>query len=51
VAIPAVLCFNYLSGRVNAMELLLERSAGELLDEMESYHGRKPAERFESEAA
>jgi biopolymer transport protein ExbB len=51
VAIPAVLCFNYLSARVNGMELLLERSAGELLDEMENHHGRKPSERAKPQAA
>lgn len=51
VAIPAVLCFNYLSARVSGMELLLERSAGELLDEMETHHGRKPSEHVKSQAA
>jgi biopolymer transport protein ExbB len=41
VAIPAVLMFNYLTARVNTIELSLERSAGELLDEMENQYGRE----------
>ncbi len=40
VAIPSVLTFNYLTTRIAAVELGLERSAGELLDEMEHEHGR-----------
>lgn len=40
VAIPAVLCFNYLNTRIGADEAALERFAGELLDEMEDSHGR-----------
>jgi biopolymer transport protein ExbB len=44
VAIPAVLCFNYLSARIAAIELALERSAGELIDEMENEHGRTSGE-------
>jgi biopolymer transport protein ExbB len=47
VAIPAVLLFNYLSARVNLIELALTRSVGELLDEMENRHGRK-SERAQS---
>jgi biopolymer transport protein ExbB len=43
VAIPAVLFYNYLTARVSAMELALERSAGELLDEVENRHGQRPA--------
>src|SRR6185295_6424258 len=39
VAIPAVLCWNYLSTRIAADEAALERFAGELLDEMEDAHG------------
>ena len=39
VAIPAVLLFNWLTGKVNAVELSLNRSAGELLDEIENNHG------------
>jgi biopolymer transport protein ExbB len=41
VAIPAVLCFNWLTGKINAVELTLTRSAGELLDEIENNHGRE----------
>jgi len=41
VAIPAVLFFNYLTARVNAIELALARSAGELLDEMQNQYGRR----------
>lgn len=41
VAIPAVLMFNYLTSRVSTIELALERSAGELLDEMEDRYGHK----------
>jgi biopolymer transport protein ExbB len=44
VAIPAVLCFNYLTTRIAAIELALERSAGELIDEMENEHGRSSGE-------
>jgi biopolymer transport protein ExbB/TolQ len=40
VAIPAVLCFNFLSTRIAAIELSLERAAGELVDELENEHGR-----------
>jgi biopolymer transport protein ExbB len=40
VAIPAVLVFNWLTTRINNIELTLSRSAGELLDEIENNHGR-----------
>lgn len=40
VAIPAVLLFNYLTTRVNSIELALDRSASELLDEMQNHAGR-----------
>ncbi len=40
VAIPAVLVYNYFMARANTVELALERSAGELLDEMEAQYGR-----------
>ena len=39
VAIPAVLFYNYLTGRVTSMELALQMSVGELLDEMENNYG------------
>ncbi len=52
VAIPAVLCFNWLTGKVNAVEAAIDRSSGELLDEMENHHGRASGERvIEEEAA
>ncbi len=41
VAIPAVLLFNWLTGKINTIELTLTRSAGELLDEIENNHGRE----------
>lgn len=41
IAIPAVLFFNYLTGRVNQIELTLGRSSSELLDEMEIRHGHQ----------
>jgi biopolymer transport protein ExbB len=40
VAIPAVLMFNWLTTRINSIEMTLARSAGELLDEIENNHGR-----------
>jgi biopolymer transport protein ExbB len=42
VAIPAVLFFNYLTARVQRVEMALARSAGELLDDMENHDGRVP---------
>ncbi len=50
VAIPAVLCFNYLTARISAVELSLERSAGELIDEMENEHGRSSRDRIQTAA-
>lgn len=38
VAIPAVIFFNYLTGRVASVEAALGRSAGQLIDEMEFRH-------------
>jgi biopolymer transport protein ExbB len=40
VAIPAVLLFNWLTVKINTVELTLSRSAGQLLDEIENNHGR-----------
>ncbi len=51
VAIPAVLCFNWLTGKISVVEAALDRSAGELLDEMENQHGRSSGERLVEEAA
>jgi biopolymer transport protein ExbB len=39
VAIPAVVMFNYLTGRVAAIELAIARSVGELIDEMQTRDG------------
>jgi biopolymer transport protein ExbB len=41
VAIPAVLFYNFLSARVNGLEAVLARSAGELVDQLENEHGRR----------
>jgi biopolymer transport protein ExbB len=51
VAIPSVLCFNWLTGKVSAVEGALDRTSGELLDEMENHHGRTSGERVIEEAA
>ena len=50
VAIPAVLFFNWLTGRVNLVELALDRSASELLDEMENHYGKKGGSRARAAA-
>lgn len=41
VAIPSVIIFNYLNGRVQAIEAALGRSVGQLIDEMEYHDGRR----------
>jgi len=41
VAIPAVLAFNYLSGKITQEELMLNHSAGELLDTIEDWAERR----------
>jgi biopolymer transport protein ExbB len=41
VAIPAVLAFNYLSGVITQEELVLNHSAGELLDRIEDWAERR----------
>jgi len=51
VAIPAVIMFNYLTGRVATIELALGRSVCELLDEMENHHGRADQHVKKSHAA
>jgi biopolymer transport protein ExbB len=51
VAIPAVIMFNYLTGRVATIELALGRSVGELLDEMENHDGHASQQHKESAAA
>ncbi len=50
VAIPAVLFFNYLTGRVGAMELALQSSVSELLDEMENNYGDDKQQRAKEAA-
>lgn len=41
VAIPAVLLFNFLTTRMNSVEMTLGQSLSELLDEMENAHGHR----------
>jgi biopolymer transport protein ExbB len=43
--------FNYLTGRVAAIELAISRSVGELLDEMQSRDGVGSSKRQSSRAA
>jgi biopolymer transport protein ExbB len=51
VAIPAVLFFNFLTAKINGIEMALARSTGEFIDEMENQHGRKSSERHFTAAA
>jgi biopolymer transport protein ExbB len=51
VAIPAVVMFNYLTGRVAAIELALARSVSELIDEMEAHQGGNVESRKHEQAA
>jgi biopolymer transport protein ExbB len=51
VAIPAVIAFNYLNARINAIETALGRSAGELLDELENHLGRSSSGKREKQHA
>jgi len=50
IAIPAVLFFNYLSAKINGVEMTLARSTGEFLDELEHYHGRKSQRQYTAAA-
>ena len=50
VAIPAVLFFNQLNNKINAVETELARRTGELLDELENVHGSRDSGRFEKAA-
>lgn len=50
VAIPAVLFFNQLNTKINAVETELARRTGELLDELENTHGSRDSGRFEKAA-
>lgn len=51
VAIPAVLLFNWLSGRVERVELGLGAAAGEFLDGLEHTYGSQQRDSGEREAA
>lgn len=51
IAIPAVLFFNFLTGKVNQIELTLSRSSSELLDEMENRHESAPQSETSRKAA
>lgn len=51
VAIPAVVMFNYLTGRVANIELAVARSVGELLDEMQTRDGAGQSTRRSERAA
>jgi biopolymer transport protein ExbB len=51
VAIPSVIAFNYLNARISAIETALDRSAGELLDELENHLGRRTSDRRQKHAA
>jgi biopolymer transport protein ExbB len=48
VAIPAVLAFNYLSGRGDAIATALDEARGELIDTLESNEGREGRARKDS---
>lgn len=39
VAITSVLCFNYLSGRFDRLDMQMQHAAGELIDYLEGAHG------------
>ena len=51
VAIPAVLFFNQLNTKINAVETELARRTGELLDELENSHGHRDSGRFQKASA
>jgi biopolymer transport protein ExbB len=50
VAIPAVLFFNSLNGKINVVEAELARRTSELLDELENSHGSRDSGQFERAA-
>jgi biopolymer transport protein ExbB len=50
VAIPAVLFFNQLNNKMNAVETDLARRTGELLDELENTHGSEHSGQYERAA-
>ncbi len=51
VAIPTVLAYNHFMARANAVEVALERSAGELLDELENEYDEPEAKDWGKRAA
>jgi biopolymer transport protein ExbB len=51
VAIPAVLFFNQLNNKINAVETELARRTGELLDELENNHGLRASDSGQFEKA
>lgn len=51
VAIPAVLFFNQLNNKINAVETELARRTGELLDELENNHGIRATDSGQFEKA
>src|SRR5258706_11557466 len=51
VAIPAVLFFNQLNTKINAVESELARRTGELLDELENEHGNRASDSGQFEKA
>ena len=50
VAIPAVLFFNQLNNKINAVETELARRTGELLDELENTHGSVDSGQYQKAA-
>jgi biopolymer transport protein ExbB len=50
VAIPAVLFFNQLNNKINALEAELARRTGELIDELENHDGDRDSARIEAAA-
>ncbi len=51
VAIPAVVFFNQLNNKINAVETELARRTGELLDELENAHGSSASDSGQFEKA
>jgi biopolymer transport protein ExbB len=51
VAIPAVLAFNYLSARSDALMMAIDQARGQLVDHLEAHPADAPRERAEARAA
>jgi biopolymer transport protein ExbB len=56
IAIPAVLAFNFLSGKADALELALDQSRGEYVDHLEAHQSlsrsqNRPAREAQASAA